>query len=208
MYKNTSNLSLGDTYVVEGTYAKSIVSLYLKEAFIILSSIIFVFLTVIGVVYFFMKRRRKNPPLDEMKPVSHTRAMIMAITAGFVSGLGVAVYTIFLIGISRMMESWSYYSFNMIGMLLLSVFSFGVYAAILFGPAIFAGVKRGIWWGVGVFGMTFGWIVLFLLIIGGYYFISQAKGVTSYPELPVPMMRDEIQLPPPPVGVELPKLAE
>ena len=208
MYKNTSNLSLGDTYVVEGTYAKSIVSLYLKEAFIILSSIIFVFLTVIGVVYFFMKRRRKNPPLDEMKPVLHTRAMIMAITAGFVSGLGVAVYTIFLIGISRMMESWSYYSFNMIGMLLLSVFSFGVYAAILFGPAIFAGVKRGIWWGVGVFGMTFGWIVLFLLIIGGYYFISQAKGVTSYPELPVPMMRDEIQLPPPPVGVELPKLAE
>jgi len=208
MYKNTSNLSLGDTYVVEGTYAKSIISLYLKEAFILLSSIIFIFFIVIGIVYFVMKQNRKTSPPHEMKPVSQIRAMIIAITASFVSGLGVAVYTLLLVGIGRMMESWSYYSFNMIGMLLLSVFSFGVYAAILFGPAIFAGVKRGIWWGVGVFGMTFGWIVLFLLIIGGYYFISQAKGVTSDPELPVPMMRDEIQLPPPPADVELPKLAE
>ncbi len=208
IYKYSSNMSPGDTYVMEGTYAKSIISLYLKEAVIILGSIIFIFLFVIGVVYFLMKKSRKTSPPGGIKPVSQTRAMITAITASFVSGLGVGLYTILLVGIGKMMESWSYYSFNMIGILLLSVFSFGVYAAILFGPAIFAGVKRGIWWGVGVFGMTFGWIVLFLLIIGGYYFISQAKGVTSYPEVSVPMMRVDERLPPPPIDMMSPILEQ
>jgi len=207
IYKYSSNMSPGDTYVMEGAYAKSIISLYLKEACILLGSIIFIFLVVMGVVYFLMKKSRKNHP-SVTKPVSQTRAMIMSITASFVSGLGVAVYTLLLVGIGKMMESRSYYGFNMIGILLLSVFSFGVYAAIFFGPAIFAGVKRGIWWGVGVFGMTFGWIVLFLLIIGGYYFISQAKEVPSYPDLPVPMMEGEVRLPPPQTDMEIPILAE
>ncbi|MBP9691003.1 sulfite exporter TauE/SafE family protein [Candidatus Woesebacteria bacterium] len=201
IYKNSSNLSPGDTYVVDGMYAKSIVSLYLKEALSILGLIFLTFIIILGIVFGISKFRSKTP--TSQKPVSHMKAMIVVLTTGFISGLCIGGYTLILVAVSRFLENW--YGFtNMFSMLIIAIFSCGVYALFIFGPTVVAWFKRGWKWGALMFGITMLWIVMFLVIIGGYYlttgFFSKSstseKYDSQYVSPPVPMMRGE-EIPPP-----------
>lgn len=205
IYKSSSNLSPEDTYVVEGMYAKSLMSLYLKEAVSILGIIILTFIVIIGIVIGVAKLRSRRPQ-DPQKPASQMKAFIMVLSAGFISGLCMSGYTLILVALSRYLEQW--YGFtNMLSILLLAIFSCSVYAFLILGPTAFAWVKRGWKWGVLMFGITMMWVVIFLVIIGVYYlttgffnnspYISQP--VSSYNAPPVPMMREDFTSPAPSV---------
>jgi hypothetical protein len=171
-------ISPGDTYVVDGMYAKSIVSLYLKEALSILGLIILTFIIVIGIVFGISKLRSRTS--SPQKPVSHMKALILVLTAGFISGLCIAGYTLMLVAISRFLESW--YGFtNMFSMLIIAIFSCGVYAFFIFCPTIVAWLKRGWKWGILMFGITLMWVISFLVIIGVYYLATGFFSKSSNP---------------------------
>jgi|GEM_PF-2228440 len=186
LYKNTSDLAPNDSYTVSGLYGKSAVNLYLKEALSILGTIIGFFLLVIGVIFILGKRRKgSNTP---KAPFSHTKLIILALSASFVSGLAIGGYTILLVWLTKMIESM-YFGYNLILILVISIFSFGVYSLLIFGPTIFFWIKRGFKWGLLVFGVTVIWIVIMIAIIGGYIVLSNAKNNSSDQNTPIPMMR-------------------
>ena len=198
IYKYSSNLSPGDTFIVEGSFAKSMISLYTKEALMILAILLGLFLVVVIGIYFVTKRSKDKENMIQ-KPQSHSKNAIIAFSASFISALIIAGYTMVVLFIAKYLENWSYMGSNNLNMLFLSIFSLGVYAVLIFVPALIAGFKRGVWWGVGVFSMTIFWVFLFILVTGGYYLLSSKSPEKNYNDTPVQMMRNDMkELPPPP----------
>lgn len=167
--KSSQNLSPGDTYNVSGLYGKTLVNLYLKEAVLISVSVLAFLGILIGGIVLFGKRK-KSP--NASTPASGTTRLLILVTISFLSSMIIVGVTLGLFALSRMLETWSIYGQGMFLFLIVSIVSFGVYSFLFIAPSVFAWMKYGKKWAAITLGLSFFWIILLLLIIGGYILLS------------------------------------
>jgi hypothetical protein len=94
------------------------------------------------------------------------------------------LYTFVLMILTRSLSSIFPYEFSMIVTLLVIIISLAIYAMLLFVPAIFMGVKRGLGWGVSTAISTIVWLILVFLFLVIIFGAARYGGVSS----PIRMM--------------------
>jgi len=185
-----------DSFTMEGAYADS--SWKLNGKNILIGTVVIVVLIIIfGYVIYrlvkYLKKRhtdRHSPPSDKNMGSPSQRVVpgmtfLWMVVGSFISSILAAGYTIFIFMFGTYLNSWYYSEFNMLIMLFLIIVSFGIYPLFIFGSAIFIGIKRGLWWGVGTFALTLMWLVIYLFVLFGFMMLSRSS--QSYPR-PVPYM--------------------
>jgi hypothetical protein len=122
-------------------------------------------------------------------------SVLFMVMASFVASLFIGGYTVAVFMLSSFMDTWYFSQMNMILMLLVVIVSFGIYPFMLFGPAFLVGRMRGMWWGVGTFGLTLMWLIFYAFILVGLMWVT--GGRTNYyngrPDT-MPMMKTETQV--------------
>lgn len=143
--KSTSNLEPLESYTVKGRYADSAIRLYGKGILIGLG----IFIATV-ILLIFMGR----------KITSSSAAIILPIGGSFLSAALIAVYTAGLFLLRTTIQQ--VVSYEMVGVvfILITIISIGIYGFLLIAPSILVGLRRGITWGLGTFGLT----ILFLVI--------------------------------------------
>ncbi|KKQ37531.1 MAG: hypothetical protein US54_C0032G0009 [Candidatus Roizmanbacteria bacterium GW2011_GWA2_37_7] len=186
--KTATYLQPLDSYLVSGSYAKSIIRLYAKDILKVVGIIIGFFACLIVGAFFIMKR--KKPPVvteqvGKSEGAAHSSKLmtfIWMVIVSFISSLIAAGYTGLVFILTQWMQQWYYYTNSMFVTLLLLVFSLGVYALVIVGPAIFMGVKRGVWSGIGIFFMILLWFMMYIFIGIGFYMMNRAGRGEIYPQ--------------------------
>lgn len=169
--KTSSNLQPLDSYKVTGAYAEAQWMLIGKQISMWVIGIVIMFVIIGLFVRWLIKYFRKHGSSDssKQKNSSHTGLFILeAVGVSFFSALLIAGYCMVVFFIASLFQRMYIYSYEMIGMfvmLLLTVISFAVVSLLLFGPAVFIGIKQGIWKGVAVFVATIGWLMMFFLVV-------------------------------------------
>ncbi len=155
--KTASHLEPLESYIVKGRYADSAIRLYGKGILIGLG----IFMVAVAVLFFLGRTTIGALTRPQMKGVPSTSADIFIMIGGsFLSAALIAVFTagLFLLrnGVPQMM------SHEMVGivLILITIIAIGVYGFLLVAPSILVGLRRGMAWGLGTFGLT----VLFLII--------------------------------------------
>lgn len=147
--KNVSHLEPLESYTVRGRYADSILRLYAKHLLIGLGIVI-----AAVVVLVLLGKRVFGGRIGKQGDVA------LLIGGSFAAAALIAVYTAALF----LLRTWvqQMVSYDMVGIvfILITIVSIGVYGFLLVTPAILVGIRRGMAWGLGTFGLT----VLFLVI--------------------------------------------
>lgn len=177
--KNASNLAPLETYKVSGIYADSKMKLYSSEILVTL----FILLIVIALVIFIV-RRILHPRVQTMTSskkqtvASQTPAnqhlVLKATGISFISSLLILGFSLLVMFIFGAIENL-YYGFSPIIALVTVVFSFGVFAVLLFIPGIYFGYKKGMGWGILTVILTLSFL-LFYFIIGVTIFFFFGMG--------------------------------
>jgi hypothetical protein len=165
-----------DSYTVTGRYAKSSVQLYAKE--IAVCTVVFlVFLILLAAVTHLVIRKLKKTS-SKNTSASSIPPVVTSLVSSFGSALAVVVYTIVLMFLLRSVTS--YLSSDMEGLLiaLLLVVSFGIYGFLVFAAPILIGIKRGLVWGAVTLGCAIGWIIVFIVFMLAFFFIT--RGTPSF----------------------------
>lgn len=172
--KSTSDLQPFDSFTVEGRYAKSRSQLYGKR-FVIGGLIVVGLLILVGVLlYKLVKSLKKNYTTSSQKSSSSSsHPILMMVGLGLLSSLGAAIYTVFLYIFMTMMERVYYSDVNTLIMLFIVLISGAIYIVLIFGPALFVGWKKGVWWGVGTLFITIILLTLYLMLFFLYMFLKQ-----------------------------------
>lgn len=143
--KSTSNLEPLESYTLKGSFADNILRLYANGILIGLG-------IFIATVVLFIFLGRNIPP--------SSATIILPIGGSFLSAALIAVYTAGLFLLRTTIQH--VVSYEMVGVvfILVTIISIGIYGFLLIAPAILVGIRRGIAWGLGTFGLT----ILFLVI--------------------------------------------
>ena len=91
----------------------------------------------------------------------------MSFGLGFTSSILVSLYTIFLFIFMNLLQQSYYSQLSTVISLFVALISGIMYIVLIFGPALFVGWKKGIWWGVGTLGIT----LLLLCIYVGFFLL-------------------------------------
>lgn len=161
--KTASNLQAFESYTVRGSYADSRLKLYAKEIGIGIGMIILFAAIGYGIV------RR----IFRAKQASHQSTNVLAVFGlSFISAIVAVGYSAVVMYIAQNISQLFGYQAQTGVTLLLLVISLGVYGLLLGAPALFMGMKRGLWYGLATAGMTVLWLILALLI----YLILNVSG--------------------------------
>jgi hypothetical protein len=174
--KTASNLQSLDSYKVKGSYADSLFKLYTKE--IVVSVIITLLLLVVLILV--IKKIIKNMQKKEESAKNNAISIFTALGTTFVSSLFIFGYTIFIFLVNQYFTSY-YYQYSFIIFIFLILISIGIYAFLLFAPALFSGYKKGLGWGIAVFALTILWLIFYLIIIFIVFFFLY-RGPPVYTE--------------------------
>ena len=180
--KNASSLQPLDTFTVEGAYAKSIWQLYAQRIAIIAVVIIIIVIVIgFGFLKLFKYLRKKVERTSTTNMHTGMHPILWMIGSSFGSSILTAGYTIFLFIIMNFVNGYYYigYEYNLLVGLFILIVSLAVYPLCLFVPSIVIGVKRGLWWGIGTFAMTIGWLMVYLFIVFGFLVLTRMNN--SYP---------------------------
>src|SRR3989338_525364 len=184
--KTASNLAALESYSVKGVYADRQIKLYGKE---ILWGLLVVVLFLAGCVFFVravyrrLQLRRSN--VEAAAQAAKPRAKAGGGKAGMLTGqdyvktgLVVAVVTFFspllmmaytfALVLLTTSSNFIYFGSNYLGPILfiiILILSIAVYGVLLFFPALYVGLKRGLHWALATFLMTVFWTAFCVLII-------------------------------------------
>lgn len=181
--KTANDLQSLDSYTVKGRYADSRIKLYSSEIFYsLIGFIIFVALISIA-IRFIIKKINQSGAKASVSKASPVFSFLLIGVTGFVASIIIALYTALVYVIFTFLSNNYYYSqINMLLMIFVLVISVGVYGLLLFGPAIYVGIRRNFWNGLVTCGVTVLWLMfyLFLAVIVMYIF-------TKGPSYPIPL---------------------
>lgn len=186
--KTASYLQPLDSFVVRGSYAKSTLRLYAGDIFKGASIVLGIFVILVGSIIYFMKRRKHSSEntltqkLESSNGMSKATITAMMLLVSFVSSLISVGYTGLLYAVTQLLQQWMYSSNSIFIVLLLLIFSLVIYISVVGGPAIFMGIKKGIWWGVGTFLLTLFWLMTFLIVAIVFMMLSQSGSGGIYPQ--------------------------
>ena len=164
LIKSASGLQAFESFTIRGSYADNALRLYAKEIAIGIAVFVVIVLLTIGI----LRLAIKSLTVLAVVGVSFLSAVFM---------LGYTVIIIFLIRNLPVVLSYDYPMQLPIVMVLL-IISLGIYGFLLFAPAIFIGMKRGIVYGLVTAGLTLGWLILAVVL---FTVISAFSGNPSYP---------------------------
>jgi hypothetical protein len=189
--KSASNLAPLESYTVEGSYADNRLQLFAKE--ILTGLLIALVLIAIAILIIRLIVRRVSTPAkssDAKPPSSEIPKMALISTGvGFASSLLMAGYTLVVILLGSLITNTVSYQYNSVVVLFLVLISFGVYTLLLFGPALYFGVKKGIGWGIATAILTVFWLFLFLGVAVLVIFLVGASTGSS-PIRPLPLLEN------------------
>lgn len=190
LIKTASDLQPFDSYTVRGSYADSIIRLYGKEIAIGVG----VFLLLAILLYGFARLAfRKRRPTDgkEVQPQIQNQStdIVLMLGVSFFAAVLAVGYTIILVIVMQNLSSVIPEESTMVLSLLLLIISLGVYGFLLVTPAIFMGLRRGLGFGAAAAALTFGWMVLALIL---FFLFSVLGGNRPIPYL-VPMMGSTLE---------------
>ena len=155
--KTASHLEPLESYTVKGRFADSSVRLYGNSVLIG----IVIFVAAVFLLFLLGKAATKALTGQPVKGATPSPTdMIMMIGGSFLSAALIAVYTAGLFLLRNAVQQVM--SYDMIGIvfILATIISIGVYGFLLVAPSILVGLRRGLTWGLGTFGLT----ILFLII--------------------------------------------
>lgn len=163
--KTASHLEPLESYTVSGTYADSLLKLYAKGIFI------GIILCIAGMILLLYLGRWAIRSLinREPKDSSHTPMDTVLLMAGsFVAASMITAYTAGLFFLRNSIQTIVPYTMMGVVLILATVISVGVYGLFLITPSVLMGIRRGLGWGLGAFGLT----VLFLIIQAVFLMIT------------------------------------
>ncbi len=167
--KSALDLQPFDSFIVEGRYAKSKLQLYGKRitvgTLLGIGFIIFFIAVIHRLVQSLSKKSTASTDSKNLKQTS-SHSFLIVSGASFVASIFTSIYTIGIYLLFMIIDR-SYSQFNTVIVLFVILISCVVYILIIFGPAVYIGWKRGIWWGVGTIGM----ILLFLSLYVGVFIV-------------------------------------
>ncbi len=158
IYKYASNLQVGESYLVKGSYADYNIKLYIKDILVyILIALVFVFLVVMGLKLL----RRKVVGVGRSSLVDWLEVGGVALLSSFFA-VGYTLLVIFILNnlFNFDMNDTSYVMFVSV---LATVVSVGIYFLLLILPSVMIGVKKGMVYGLSTFGLTI--ILLFIYLV-------------------------------------------
>jgi hypothetical protein len=191
--KSASNLAPLESYTIKGAYASSRAKLYGKELSIVLTTIIIFVALIALVIRFVLKRLKKtsgeakSSVVGEKKIGISTNSSLLLASLGlsFVSSILIVGYTIGIYIVGNLVDNIITYQFQAIFALFLVIVSFMIYAVLVFAPAVYLGVKKGIGWGIATVVFTVVWLIFFV-IVG--VFVLFLFGRTSSKVQPLPLL--------------------
>lgn len=189
--KTSADLQPYDSFTVEGRYAKSRFQLYGKKITIGGLIGLGILLFLVAIIYRGVKAlSTKNNSASGAKTQSSTTTTSVLMTFGMslLSSVFAGIYTIGLYIFFTVLERGYYSQMNMIIMLFAILISCIVYILIIFGPAVFMGWKRGVWWGVGTIGVTVFLLCIYVALFIMYQLVANQSNI--YPSI---MYRDAAQ---------------
>lgn len=155
--KTASHLEPLESFTVKGSFADSLIRLYGKGILIGLG------IFVAAVVLLFFLGRAAIHTLTKQQPqgVAPSSADIVLLIGGsFLSAVLIAIYTAGLFLLRNTIQQIVSYEMVGIVFILVTIISIGIYGFLLITPTILVGLRRGLLWGLGTFGLT----ILFLVI--------------------------------------------
>lgn len=184
LIKNAFGLQALESFTVRGSYADHALRLYAKDIAIGVGILVLIVLLTIGILRVVIKAlHTKQAPITSPAASSQTATILALAGVSFLSAVFMLGFTVIIIFITRNLSMILNYDYSMQLpiMVVLSIISLGIYGFLLFAPAIFVGMKRGLVYGLITAGLTFGWLILAVLV---FAVVSVASGNTPYP---VPM---------------------
>ena len=185
--KTATNLAPLESYTVGGSYAKNRLALYAKEAGIAVAAIVVFVLVIVLIsrrIYSqFLKKEIKAEKASGV--VGNAGHLAISVSVGFVSSFVISGYTVVVILLGEVITRSISYQYNSVFVLSLVLISFGVYGLLLFGPAFYIGIKKGVGWGIATSIATIVWLTIFLVIAFGVIFLT---GKSSYPGPITPLL--------------------
>lgn len=155
--KTASHLEPLESFTVKGSFADSLIRLYGKGILIGLG----IFVAVV-VLLFFLGRVAVTT-LTKQQPqgvVPSSADIVLMIGGSFLSAVLIAIYTAGLFLLRNTIQQ--IVSYEMVGVvfILVTIISIGIYGFLLIAPTMLVGLRRGLLWGLGTFGLT----ILFLVV--------------------------------------------
>lgn len=160
--KTASHLEPLESYIVKGRYADSAIRLYSKGILIGLG----IFVVAVAGLFFLGRMAFRAFPKQETKGASSIFVdVFIVIGGGFLSAAFITIYTAGLFVFRGSIQQ--ILSYEMIGVvfMLVTIISIGVYGFLLFASSIFVGLRRGLTWGLGSFGLTIFFLIANAIIM-------------------------------------------
>ncbi len=155
--KTASHLEPLESYTVKGRYADNAIRLYGKGILIGLG----VFVAAVVLLFFLARAVTRALTKQQVKGMAPSSTDIFVMIGGsFAAAALIAVYTAALFLLRNTVQQVISYEMVGIVFILATIISIGVYGFLLIAPAILVGLRRGLAWGLGTFGLT----ILFLVI--------------------------------------------
>ncbi|CAN5140345.1 hypothetical protein BH09PAT2_BH09PAT2_10160 [soil metagenome] len=172
--KTASDLQPFDTFTVTGRYAKSSMQLYGKK--IVIGSLLglgILLLLIAGIhrlIRSFSNNRVTTTSASKTQIKSPMNSVLILGGVALLSSLLTTVYTIGLYVFFMVLNRGYYSDLNIVITLFIVLISCVIYLVIIFGPSIFVGWKRGVWWGVGTLTTTVVFLCIFVGMVMLYTF--------------------------------------
>jgi hypothetical protein len=182
--KNSSNLQPLDSFTVKGSYAEKTYQFYGKH----ISIAVIVILLILVAMTFFLRwlwKKFGTNSSDNKKGSLQKHSMLLSVLAvkglGFVSSLLIVGYTLAVLFVGNLVGSYFSYVFMPVITLIMILISAAMYILFAFVPAIFMGVRKGVWWGVATFVSTVAWLMFYLILIVLFMMVTRMDRYQPYP---------------------------
>ncbi|MBI4066398.1 hypothetical protein HY411_01635 [Candidatus Gottesmanbacteria bacterium] len=176
--KTASHLEPLESFTVKGRYADSAIRLYGKGILIGLG----IFVAAVVLLFFLGRAATRALTNQQVKGVAPSPTdMVVLIGGSFLSAALIAVYTAGLFLLRNTVQQVVSYEMVGIVFILATIISIGVYGLLLIAPAILVGLRRGLAWGMGAFGLTILFLVVNAVIMIVVLMLLYGNGVRPMP---------------------------
>lgn len=162
--KKATNLQALDSYVVKGSYADSWFQVYAKE---VIGGVVILLLFAISFILI-LRRLFAASHVAATSPQGRQPSATdigLVVLLSFLAAVFAIAYTFLLWFLLQWIGTDVFREGAIFFLLILLIFSLGVYALLLVTPALILGLRRGLGWGLAAAGATVGWILLALVVL-------------------------------------------
>ncbi len=180
--KNVSHLEPLESYTMKGRYADSVLRLYAKPSLIGL----LIFVAVVIILILLGRTAITSLTKQPVKGAAPSTTDIALTTGGsFAAAALIAIYTAALLLLRDTVQQVISYEVVGIVFILATIISIGVYGFLLVIPAILVGLRRGLAWGLGTFGLTILFLVINAVVMLLILMLLYGGGVRPMPIYPI-----------------------